>query len=46
MDNIKIPIENKPIYLGMTLDTNLKWKDHVKNNREKLNTKWKNIKGQ
>ena len=38
------PYENKDKYLGMTLDTKLRWKEHVKKKKEKLNIKFQQYK--
>ena len=34
LNNITVPLENKAKYLGMTLDTKLRWKEHVKIKRK------------
>ena len=38
-----IPYENSAKYLGMTLDTKLKWKEHVKKKREELGIKYRKL---
>lgn len=39
-NNVVIPYSNQAKYLGMTLDTKLKWKEHVKKKKEQLNIKF------
>jgi hypothetical protein len=41
--NQVIPYANTAKYLGMTLDTKLRWKAHVKKKREELGLRYKNI---
>ena len=36
LDGIKIPYSNNAKYLGMTLDTKLRWKEHIKKKRIEL----------
>ena len=36
LDGIKIPYSNKTKYIGMTLDTKLRWKEHIKKKRIEL----------
>jgi hypothetical protein len=38
-----VPYENTAKYLGMTLDTKLRWKPHVKTNQEELNLKYRKM---
>ena len=40
IDNIQIPYSNSAKYLGMTLDTKLRWKEHVKKKRQELDIKF------
>ena len=39
----KIQYANTAKYLGMTLDTKLKWKEHVKKKKEELNIKFRKM---
>lgn len=39
----KVPYGNTAKYLGMTLDTKLRWKAHVKKKREELDLRYKNM---
>lgn len=43
LNNIVVPIENKAKYLGMTLDTKLHWKEHVKIKRKELDLKYRDL---
>lgn len=43
LNNIEVPLENKAKYLGMTLDTKLHWKEHVKIKRKELDLKYSNL---
>lgn len=43
LNNIEVPLENKAKYLGMTLDTKLRWKEHVKIKRKELDLKYSNL---
>lgn len=43
IDNQLVPIVNKAKYLGMTLDTKLKWKEHVKIKHEELKLKYREL---
>ena len=43
INNKIIPYENKAKYLGMTLDSKLRWKAHVKMKREELSLKYKKM---
>ena len=43
INNNIIPYSNQAKYLGMTLDTRLRWKVHVKKKREELNINFKKI---
>lgn len=43
LNNIEVPIENKAKYLGMTLDTKLHWKEHVKIKRKELDLKYRDL---
>ncbi|KAI5750924.1 hypothetical protein M8J77_002517 [Diaphorina citri] len=40
LNNVVIPYSNQAKYLGMTLDTKLKWKEHVKKKKDQLNVKF------
>lgn len=37
------PYSNTAKYLGMTLDTKLKWKEHVKKKKEELNIQYRKL---
>ena len=39
----KIQYANTAKYLGMTLDTKFKWKEHVKTKKEELNIKFRKM---
>jgi hypothetical protein len=43
IDGIQIPYANTAKYLGMTLDTKLRWKEHIKKKREELNMKFRKM---
>lgn len=43
LNNTVIPFSNQAKYLGMNLDTKLKWKVHVKKKREQLQLKYQRI---
>lgn len=43
INGIKIPHANTAKYLGMTLDTKLRWKEHIKKKRDELNIKFRKI---
>lgn len=43
LNNIEVPLENKAKYLGMTLDTKLHWKEHVKIKRKELDLKYREL---
>lgn len=43
LNNIEVPLENKAKYLGMTLDTMLRWKEHVKIKRKELDIKYRDL---
>lgn len=43
LNNIVVPIENKAKYLGMTLDTKLHWKEHIKIKRKELDIKYRDL---
>lgn len=43
LNNIQVPIDNKAKYLGMTLDTKLRWKEHVKIKRKELDLKYREL---
>lgn len=43
INNNSIPHANTAKYLGMTLDTKLRWKVHVKKKKEQLNLKYKSM---
>ena len=43
LNNILVPVDNKAKYLGMTLDTKLHWKEHVKIKRKELDLKYKEL---
>ena len=40
LDNVAIPYTNSAKYLGMTLDTKLRWKDHGKRKKLELDIKF------
>lgn len=39
----QVPYANTAKYLGMTLDTKLRWKEHVKKKKEELNLKYRKM---
>jgi hypothetical protein len=41
LNRLEVPYVNTAKYLGMTLDTKLRWKAHVKKKREELNLKYR-----
>lgn len=43
LNNIEVPLENHAKYLGMTLDTKLRWKEHVKIKRKELDLKYRDL---
>lgn len=43
LNNIIVPIENKAKYLGMTLDTKLHWKEHIKIKRRELDLRYREL---
>ena len=43
INGIEIPYSNAAKYLGMTLDTKLRWKAHVKKKREELGLKYRQL---
>ena len=43
LNNITVPLENKAKYLGMTLDTKLRWEEHVKIKRKELDLKYRDL---
>lgn len=43
LNNVVIPHGNKAKYLGMTLDTKLRWKEHVKLKKQELECKYRNM---
>lgn len=43
LNNIEVPLENKAKYLGMTLDTKLRWKEHVKIKIKELDLKYRDL---
>lgn len=43
INGIAVPTSNIAKYLGMTLDTKLRWKEHVKMKRKELNLKFSKI---
>lgn len=43
LDGILVPYANTAKYLGMTLDTKLKWKEHVKKKRTELDIKFRGM---
>ena len=43
LNNIIVPLENKAKYLGMTLDTKLHWKEHVKIKRRELDLRYREL---
>lgn len=43
LNGVQIPYHNTAKYLGMTLDTKLKWNEHVKKKKEELEIKYRNL---
>jgi len=43
INNQKVPYANTAKYLGMTLDSKLRWKAHVKKKREELDLRYKKM---
>jgi hypothetical protein len=43
INGTQIPYANTAQYLGMTLDTKLRWKEHIKMKRDKLNIKFRKM---
>lgn len=43
LNGIQIPYSNNAKYLGMTLDSKLRWKVHVKKKKEELEIKYRNM---
>lgn len=43
LNNIQVPLDNKAKYLGMTLDTKLRWKEHVKIKKKELDLKYRDL---
>jgi hypothetical protein len=43
IDGTKVPYANTAKYLGMTLDAKLRWKEHIKKNRDELNIKFRKM---
>lgn len=43
INNVEVPQHNTAKYLGMTLDTKLHWKEHVKIKRKQLDLKYKEL---
>lgn len=43
INETQIPYANTAKYLGMTLDTKLKWKEHVKKKQQELNIKFRKM---
>lgn len=43
INNIRIPYANEAKYLGMTLDTKLRWKEHILIKKEELNIKFRKM---
>jgi hypothetical protein len=43
INNQKVPYANTAKYLGMTLDVKLRWKALVKEKREELDLRYKNV---
>lgn len=41
INGTRVPYQNEAKYLGMTLDTKLRWKEHVKKKRSELNLKYR-----
>lgn len=44
INGVSIPYSDNAKYLGMTLDSKLRWKAHVKKKIEELNIKWSKLK--
>jgi hypothetical protein len=40
INDTKVPYDKTAKYLGMTLDAKLRWKEHIKKNRDELNIKF------
>lgn len=43
LNSIEVPIRDKAKYLGMTLDTKLRWNEHVKIKRKELDLKYRDL---